>query len=193
MSRTLPTQIADAIDSDEAYLFWAVELLFDGSDALRLWSGLGDLVLDSNTYTGAGELISLSEIQENSDIAAYGATITLSGIPSNILDKTLAVPYQGRKAAVHFGVITDPNSTTPTYTSLSVFTGEMDQMNINYGPETCVISLDVESRLVDLQRSRIRRYTNESQKSRFPDDDAFEFITRLQNEQPEWKTNDPAV
>lgn len=192
MSRTLPAAISAAVDSDEAYIFWAAELLFDSPNELRLWSGIGDLDLDGDTYTGAGELISMSEVQENSDIAAYGATLTLSGIPSSVLDKALAIPYQGRKCSVHFGVVSDPNSNTPTYTALNVFQGEMDQMNVQLGPETCAISLEVESRLVDLQRPRIRRYTNESQKSRYPNDDGFQFITRLQNEQLEWQSNEPA-
>jgi len=74
-----------------------------------------------------------------------------------------------------------------THTSFTVFTGEMDQMNISYGPETVTISLEVESRLVDLERPRIRRYTDADQRSRYPGDEAFSFVTRLQNESLEWE------
>ena len=93
----------------------------------------------------------------------------------------LAEPYQGRRAIVKFGVLSGG-----TRYSSTVFVGEMDQMNINVGPETSTIELDVESRLVDLQRPRLRRYTDADQKSRFSGDDAFEFVTRIQNESLEW-------
>ena len=43
MSRVLPTSVVDALDDDVIYPFFAVELNFDGSDVLRLWTGVGTL------------------------------------------------------------------------------------------------------------------------------------------------------
>lgn len=183
MSRTLPTPVSDSLSAPEVKIFWACDLLFDSPNDLYFWSGLGDLSLDSKTYTGAGDLLNISELRESSDIAAYGATLTLTGIPSNLINLALAEPYQGRKALVKFGV-----DVSGTKTSTTVFSGEMDQMNIDFGPETCNISLDVESRMIDLERPRIRRYTDNDQQSRYPGDLAFEFVTRLQDESLEWKT-----
>lgn len=182
MSRDLASAIANALDDDEVNVFWACDLLFDSPNELYFWNGLGDLVLDGNTYTGAGTLLELSEMRESSDIAAYGATLTLSGIPSNLVSLALSEPYQTRKAIVKFGV-----EVSGTKYAVTVFTGEMDQMNISVGPETATISLDVESRLVDLNRPRIRRYTDADQQSRFEGDLAFEFVTRLQNESLSWQ------
>ena len=182
MSRDLDSAITNAIDDQEITVFWACDLLFDSPNQLYFWNGLGDLYLDGNTYTGAGQLLELSEMQESSDIASYGATLTLTGIPNNLVQLALAEPYQGRRAIVKFGV-----DVAGTKTSVTVFTGEMDQMNFSFGPETATISLDVESRLVDLNRPRIRRYTDADQQSRYPNDKAFEFVTRLQNESPSWK------
>jgi hypothetical protein len=73
-----------------------------------------------------------------------------------------------------------------TKTAVTVFTGEMDEMNIQFGADTVTISLAVESRLVDLNRPRIRRYTDADQQSRFSGDLAFEFVTRLQDEDLQW-------
>lgn len=183
MSRNLPSAIATALDDDVVYAFWACDLLFDRPNDLYFWSGLGNLSLDGNTYTGAGDLMGISEIRESSDIAAYGATLTLSGIPTNYIGLALAEPYQGRRATVKFGVIVNG-----VKTAVPVFTGEMDQMNITMTPDSITIELDVESRLIDLQRARIRRYTDADQRQRFPNDAAFEFVTRLQNEKLEWQS-----
>jgi len=182
MSRDLAAAISNAIDDPEISIFWACDLLFDSPNELYFWNGIGDLSLGGNTYTGAGTLLELSEMQESSDIASYGATLTLSGIPNNLVQLALAEPYQGRKAIVKFGV-----DVSGTKSSVTVFTGEMDQMNFSFGPETATISLDVESRLVDLNRPRIRRYTDADQQSRHAGDRAFEFVPRLQNENLSWQ------
>lgn len=209
MSRSLPATITAEIAKDSLAVFWACDLMFDSPNELYFWSGVGDLVLDGNTYTGAGDLLNISELRESSDIAAYGATLTLSGIPTSLIDLAIAEPYQGRQAIVKFGVVTGGDGfllsedgmlisqenggsiiledNTTTYTAFTVFTGEMDQMNISFGPETVTISLEVESRLIDLERARIRRYTDADQKSRYPNDRAFEFVTRLQSENLEWE------
>lgn len=209
MSRSLPATVTSEIAKDSLAVFWACDLMFDSPNELYFWSGIGNLVLDGNTYVGAGDLLNISELRESSDIAAYGATLTLSGIPTSVIDLAIAEPYQGRKAVVKFGVITGGDGflltedgmllaqenggaiiledNTTTHTSFTVFTGEMDQMNISFGSETVTISLEVESRLIDLERARIRRYTDADQKSRYPNDRAFEFVTRLQDEKLEWE------
>lgn len=184
MSRDLPAAVTAAADSSTFQVFWACELLFDSPNELRFWNGYGDLDVDGDTYTGAGNLLDISEIRESSDIAAYGATITLSGIPSSLISLALEEPYQARKAAVRFGII----SGATVYSSV-VFTGEMDQMNISFGPDTATISLDVESRLVDLNRARIRRYTDADHQSRYDGDKAFEFVTALQDQRLEWEVS----
>ena len=52
-----------------------VHMVFDSSE-LNIWSGVGDLSFDSVTYTGLGDLLSISEIKETSDISAtYGSPI----------------------------------------------------------------------------------------------------------------------
>jgi len=62
----------------------------------------------------------------------------------------------------------------------------MDQMTIAEGPETSQIAMTVESRLIDLDRVRLRRYTSEDQKSRFPGDLAFDFVNDLQDKEIFW-------
>lgn len=182
MSRNLNSNINNALDDTVVQPFFTLDLLFDDPNKIYFWSGLGNLSLDGNTYTGAGQLLGISELRESSDIASYGATVTLSGIDNSLLSLALDEPYQGRRAVVKFGVISGGTK----YASV-VFTGEMDQMNIQMGPETSTISLDVESRMVDLGRARLRRYTDADQKVRFPEDDAFEFVPRLQNENLTWE------
>jgi hypothetical protein len=182
MSRDLVAAFSGALDDDAVSVFWACDLEFDSPSALHLWSGYGSLDIDGTTYTGAGHLMNISEVQESSDIAAYGAKLTLSGIPSEYVSLARTEPYQGRRARVKFGV-----EVGGTKYFINVFSGEMDQLNIEVGPDTATITVEVESRLVDLKRPRVRRYTDADQKAEYPDDLAFEFVTRLQDEVLEWQ------
>ena len=44
-------------------------------------------------------------MEETAEIAAKGATITLSGIPSNLISLAITEPYQGRLCKIMFGAI----------------------------------------------------------------------------------------
>ena len=185
------TGLTSLLSASEVEPFLAVDLMFDNSSVifngetvtvspLYLWTGIGEIEIDGNTYTGAGSLLSISAISETSDISAQGATLSLSGIPSTLLSLALQVPYTGRLCKVKFGLMASPVVTT------TLFIGYMDQMNIVDGAETANITIMVESKLIDLERPRTHRYTSESQKSRFAGDLAFDFVSDLQDKPLSW-------
>ena len=206
MSRDLPTSLATELLAAEITPFFAVELFFQTS-TLRFWSGLGEQTIDGDVYVGSGNMLAISTIDETSEVAARGATLTLSGIPSELISLALSEPYQGRKCKIYFGAQTlkgefllledgsfllNENgsalsiATDAESVMAEIFTGYIDQMNIDEGPETATIAVGVESRLIDLQRPRVRRYTHESQKSRFPNDLGFQFVNDLQDKKFAW-------
>ena len=187
-------------------VFFAIELFFDTS-TLRFWSGIGEVELDGQTYVGSGQMIQVSSVDEALDISAKGATLTLSGLPSSLLSLALSEPYQGRKCKIYFGIKDNSSqflqqeddnyiltefgqfidtSIPPAQVMAEIFSGYIDQMNIDEGPETSSIAVYVESRLIDLQRPRQRRYTSESQKSKFPNDRGFDFVEDLQMKKFQW-------
>ena len=204
MSRDLATDIIDALDDDVIYPFFAIELLFDGDNTLRLWTGLGTLTHNSQEWVGTGTLLNISTVEEASEIAVKGATVTLSGIPSSVISLALSQPYQGRVCNLYFGMFTvnkllqqsDDYILLQTgakvllqtdQTSISnIFSGYMDQMNILETPSTSTIELVVENRLIDLQRARIARFTSEYQKSLYPTDLGLDFVEDLQDKDISW-------
>lgn len=196
MTRTVPAALLTAIDSDEIELFSAVELLFDDDDgtrwnesgyssqnAIRLWTGYGDKTIDSNTYTGSGNLLTISGLEEVSDLSSKGASVTLSGLDSSIVSLALTANYQGRLARIYWGINT---------TQLEAFSGFMDQMTITDSGETSSISLSLESRLIVLERASTRRYTSESHAAvrttngRTGSDTFFDWVAPLQDKKVPW-------
>jgi len=180
-TRDITTVVENALDDDVVYPFFAIELIFD-SGPLRLWTGVGEATIDGDTYVGTGNLLSISSIEETTELAVRGATITLSGVPSEVISLALQSAYQGRVCNIYFGMV-DGN----TYSNLTqIFSGYMDEMNIEEAPETSAIELKVENKLIDLERSRTRRYTSAYQKSVYPGDLGLDFVESLQDKKVVW-------
>jgi hypothetical protein len=115
---------------------------------------------------------------------ANGTKATLSGIPSDLVALAMAEPYQGRVVRVYLAlldaagaIISDPDP---------LFTGRADVMDITDDGPTATINLSVESRLIDMQRARARRYEHEDQQIDHPGDKFFEYVTQIQDKQIKW-------
>lgn len=191
MTRSIPSSIISKLSNDQIFPFYTVDLLFDNAP-VYLWTGLGELTIEPKTYLGMGEILGISEVVETKDVSAKGIIVSISGVPSTYLSLALQDPYQGRKCIVNLGFMDSWESPNSNPDLMQVFSGYMDQMNIEEGPETANINVSVESRLIDLERSRNRRYTSQNQKSRFPNDKAFEFVNSLQDQRLAWGANSDA-
>ena len=205
MSRDLSSNTIENISQDVVYPFFATELRFDGDNVLRLWTGQGTLVLEDGTnWIGTGNLLNISAIEETSELAVKGATLTLSGVPSEVLSLALSEPYQGRVCNIYFGTFSQGSilQESSSYILLQdgsrinlettdkgfneIFSGYMDQMNIEESGETSTIQLLVENKLVDLERARVARFTSGYQKSIYAGDLGLDFVEDLQDKQIPW-------
>lgn len=161
-------------------------LLYEGefalgspSDTLRLWTGIGDLVWNGKTFTGAGRLLKITPIQESRDLRAIGFTGTLSGMPSADISRALGSIYQGNPGTLwlaafdsSWSLIADP---------YQLQKGRLDVAVIEDDGTTCTIQVSYESRLVDLARARERRYTNQDQQIDYSGDLGFDQVPALQD------------
>ena len=183
MSRTLTTAMRDAVTADVVRPVLLIRMVFDTAP-LHVWNGVGDLTFSSNTYSGLGDLISISTIEETSDISASGINVVLTGLKSSFLSTALNEDYQGRVITVHLGgfdasgsLIADP---------IIIFTGFMDVMTITEAGDSSTISIACENKLIALERSKERRYTPEDQKIDFPNDKGFEFVADTSKQEIIW-------
>ena len=183
MSRGITSAVNTIFESSSVTPFMAIDLDFDGGNFLA-WTGYGNITFGGNTYVGGGDFLNVSNVLENAEVQANNLTITLSGIPSTLISSALNETYQGRSCKVHLGVL-DSNNAVVSDPYL-LFSGRMDLMNIDDSGETCTIGVSAESRLIDLDRTRERRYTSEDQKIDFPNDKGLEFIADLQDKEIIW-------
>jgi len=204
MSRDLSVNTIENISENVVYPFFATELRFDGN-TVRMWTGQGTLVLSDGTeWVGLGQLLNISSIEETSEMSVKGASISLSGIPSELLSLALSEHYQGRIAKIYFGTFQQGSilQETSDYILLQdgsrinleststgfneLFSGYMDQMNIEEAGDTATIEMMVENKLIDLERARVARFTSGYQKSIYPGDLGLDFIEDLQDKRISW-------
>jgi hypothetical protein len=187
MSRTLTSGMLGVTTADVVRPAYFVRMVFDSGESpnvLNLWSGVGDLAYGGNTYTGVGDLLSISSVAESSDISATGINVAITGIKSSFIVIAKDHEYQGRPLSVSLGafdvngaLIADP---------LIVFSGFMDTMKIAESGSTSTITISVENKLIAFERSRVRRYTAEDQKIDHPTDKGFEFVTAIVEKEIIW-------
>lgn len=178
MARSIPSGLLTALTRASIQPYCAVEMLFDTAP-VRFWSGLGERTIEGNTYLGAGSLMSVGELEEIGDLSAKSATTTFSGIPSELVSLALVEPYQGRTCRVLLGEVSASEA-------IEMFSGEMNTMTIEDSPESALIQMTIESKLIRLGRAKPRRYNHESHIARYPGDNFFSTVADLQDRQIPW-------
>ena len=183
MSRTLTSGMLGVTTADVVRPAYFVRMVFDSS-VLNIWNGIGDLAYGGNTYTGTGDLLSISQITETSDIQASGINVSLTGIKESFIAMAKDQDYQGRPLTVSLGAFDASGSLIAN--PVIVFSGFMDTMTIAESGQYSTISIAVENKLISFERSKVRRYTAEDQKIDHPTDKGFEFVTSIVQKQIIW-------
>lgn len=183
MSRDLTTAFKTEATASTTRPFLLFQAFFD-SGTIRFWNGVGDLVYDGDTYTGAGHLLAMSNLDETTKVESRGITLKLSGVPSSLIAIALGEEYQDRKITIDIGffdaagaIVVDP---------FRFFSGKADVMGIQDGGDTAVISLTAENDIIILQRVNERRRTKEDQKLESSTDTFFDNVAALQNKSVVW-------
>ena len=198
MSRTLTSGMLGVTTAEIVRPAYFVRMVFDSGESpnvLNIWNGIGDLAYGGNTYTGTGDLLSISQITETADIQASGINVSLAGVKSSLIVIAKDHDYQGRPLTVSLGAFDASGSLIAD--PVIVFSGFMDTMTISESGQYSTISIAVENKLISFERSKVRRYTAEDQKIDYPlklangndnpnYDAGFEFVTAIVQKEIIW-------
>lgn len=184
MSRDLTAAVQTAVDAVTVRPAFFVFLDL-ASGPVRVWSGIGDYTLGGEVFSGVGTLGSISPIEEGKSVSARGISMSLSGIPSEIVSLALSEPYRNRPVAIWL-VLFEADGSTLIADEVQIFSGRIDTMTLADSGETSTIALSAESRLIDLERPRELRFTDQEQKRLFPGDRGLEYVAGLQGKDIPW-------
>ena len=183
MARALTAGMITEVSARETTLVLLVKAEFDGGTQ-RFWTGYGDRTFMSETYTGAGDLLSISGIRETSAIIATGVTLQLAGEISALISLALAEDYQQRPITMWLGSLDSSDALIAD--PFQIFKGKMDTMSIQTDGAQTVISLTSESDMIRLDRPNGRRFNSEDQKRDYPNDLFFDFLPFLADKTLFW-------
>jgi hypothetical protein len=209
MTRDVPTGLVNLLENEVVYPFFAIKLNFDEAP-IYLWTGVGTLNLDGVDYLGMGNILSMTDVDEGTDMSVRSATLVLQGVSAELIALALTTPYQGRFCTIYFGAINGfgpAGSLLTEETSVksfllqengfkidlegdvfytNVFEGYMDTMDIDENITAPTISLTIVNKLVDLERARVARFTSAYQKSKYPQDKGLDYVESIQEQELIW-------
>ena len=181
----IDSSIVNALSEENVSPFIAVKGFFDSGNVL-VWSGIDDITIDSETYTGAGTLLAISGFEESKEMRTNGVTVALSGMDETVLTYALSENFQNRKLIVHFGFL--DGGTNEVKGVMNAFTGRMTSMNISDDTTGSTVTINAENRLIDLEKASMLRYNKESQKfvAGGTTDTAFNRVQKLADQEILW-------
>ena len=144
-----------------------------------VWSGAGPITWNGNVWQGVGQLGGISTIEDGSDVQARGIVLTLSGIDPTLLSDVLNDYAQGLPAIVYLGLFDSSNGNLIP-NPITCWSGRTDQPTITVSGDSATISISCENRLVEMNISVARRYSNADQQLDYPNDLGFSFVDSIQ-------------
>ncbi len=178
MARDITSGFQTEIEAKVLSPIILVKAEFD-SGTLRFWSGYGEITFNGEVYTGSGDLLQMTSIEETQGLVANNVSFELSGIPSSLLAIALIEDYRNKPITAWFGTL--DNAGAIINAPYELFSGVIDTMPTANDGDTGVITVNAESELLIMNESGERRYTDEDQKTDYEDDLGFEFVSILQD------------
>jgi hypothetical protein len=185
MTRDLDAGVQQAIDdADTDGLNMALLFFADyEDDPVYVWTGIGDLEHNGNTYLGVGDLGNISSIIEDSKLKDVRYSATLSSIPQGSIPDIISAVTDGNPTGRDFTI--DLAFFTPDVQLVGVLpltAGFMDGSQINESPTEDggfigSITQNLASDATRLSKRKFIRQTNQAQQQLFPSDLGFEFVS----------------
>lgn len=183
MSRAIETTLATELAKPELAPIMLAEIETAG-DTVFAWSGVGYLVWNGKTFKGTGIFGGVAPAEESTDGEANGLVFQLSGVDDDLVSASISLIRHGKPATLWLGCL-DSNGAL-VGTPVVVFRGFTDVPVLQDDGATSTLQLTAETKAIDQQRPRVRRYTTEDQAIDHPGDRGFEYVEGLQDRQIPW-------
>jgi hypothetical protein len=185
MARVIDSALLSALAAGDVVPVYLAQLTFK-SQTVYVWTGVGSFVWAGNTFTGVGRLGTIGDVTESSEIRADGTSVTLSGIDPLLLAESLTDIRPGGGAKLWFGLFT-PGTRVFIGVPYLFFSGLIDKPEVHPGLDTCSITINLESRMINHSRASLRRYTTAEQSALgYPDDTGFIYVPWLNDISLNW-------
>jgi hypothetical protein len=151
---------------------------------VNVWSGIGTTTFLSQSWTGLGALLGISASEDGVTVEARGLSLSLSGLDPVLLPAALSDLILGLPISIYMALYDSSN--TLIASPVCTWAGRMDQPTFDVSPAEVILTIACETRLLDMNISCERRYTQEDQQALYPGDLGFQFVDGLQEKNIYW-------
>ncbi|GHF18248.1 hypothetical protein GCM10017044_10950 [Kordiimonas sediminis] len=160
-------------------------------DYVRVWGGATNLMWDGQTWQGVGSLGQIEAVKADARGALHGLSLTLNGIPQDLLQDVKSVGYRGRLGRVWIAAFDDAMSLIDR--PVLIFAGEISAMILKDGRTNRSVGVELESRISVLKRVMPALRTDEDHQRRYPGDKFYEFVPNVLNKTLYWGLKSPST
>lgn len=180
MSRSLNGSFASALVSSHIRPRFLFEATFGGTT--YYWcTGSHDISYNGNLYLGNGYLQTPALVDEDIEMSATTNSIALTGEPSVLMSIIFGSAAHTNTGKMYFALVNE--DLTIIGTPHEMFSGKLDVVEILDDPNTATIKISYENKLIELDKQKELRYTDECQKTYYPTDKGFIYMQQT----ADWK------
>ena len=176
-----------ALLEDDSVLGQAVELILP-SEIIRIHTGVGEIVIEGNTYLGVGQLGKIAAIESASDDKPVTVEVTLAGIPGNVLSDVLGTRIRGSSARVIIVVQSDSGEVKAAADSV---VGSVTEYNVQLGSDN-VVSIGISDEFALYEHAPNNYWSEQSQLALYPDDHICRFTAQMADREVYWGSSQDA-
>lgn len=189
--RTISPELDEALLQGIARPVYLVEFDHPTEGALRLWSGVGIVRYAGNSYTGAGALLSVSAIQDSTELQVTQVTFNLM-LPDadDAIANIIAAPVSKIPVTLWEAFLDLDNNVIGTPFIRFSGKGDPPHINDNVDPAastiTRIASMTVYGAINNLTTPLRTQLSNEEQVAVYPDDTGLSQMAQTPQQQLIW-------
>lgn len=190
--RDFSTALLNALESNSLNLIYFIEVEVDLTSSpeqvLRLHTQLGTYSFDSKTWTGAGSLLSIDNLQETVKMNPAPLRLTLSGMSTDVTEIFFNANHFQSPVKMYTGLLSGGTLVDDPHL---VFSGFLQKMTMEQGTEGGdIINAVADSELILLKRTRNVRYTDRQLQSEYSGDRGLEYLEFVATSKITWRGKD---
>lgn len=180
----LPPELIAAFDSDVVRPINFIYIDWPGG-AVYAHNGVGTISYNGQVWLGLSSFADIGEVENNSNIGAHTVTLGISGIDPKALNEVVTKNVINRDVELHYGAL-DENG--KIISAVPYFYGRISTTGIKrYGSES--ITIQATSKTADWMKNRTNRYSDESYRVDYPNDDFLQYMAVIADRALYWNSD----
>ena len=188
--RPLPAELIRHYQSDNPNLIFLVELDWP-SGTVRAHTGIGDLRINGEIWSGVGGLGGIGEFNDDDELGRSELPLEISVMDEALMAEAFRRDAIGREGMV-YAAARDESGLPVEASFTPMFAGYISDVGTQIGDDNR-ISVVLATDTADPRRKRPGRYTDESHRREYPDDHIYKWAAKTADRPLHWGSKRDAI